>query len=88
MSDFYSCPFILIRMAYIVGRLVSICASSNVTFGISLHEVYVWVAGGRTLRRNKLSRMDSLPNFLTRGAALRSLRPRESTAKIRWTLEI
>ena len=53
MSDFDSCPFILIRMAYIVGRLVSICASSDVTFGISLHEVYVWAAGGRTLRRNK-----------------------------------
>ena len=43
---------------------------SNVTFDIGLHEVCVRT-GGRTLRHNQISRMDSLPNFLTRGAPLR-----------------
>ena len=59
-------------MAYIADRLVSICARSNVTFDISLHEVYVR-AGVRYVI-TKLSRMDSLPNFLTHCAPLRALR--------------
>ena len=58
-------------MAYIADRLVSICARSNVTFDISLHEVYVR-AGVRYVI-TKLSRMDSLPNFLTHCAPLRAL---------------
>ena len=42
------------------------------TFDIALHEVCVRV-GGRTLRHNqKISRLDSLPNFLTHGAPLRA----------------
>ena len=40
-SDFDSCQFTLIRMAY----KVSISARSNVTFDISLHEVCVLVGG-------------------------------------------
>ena len=62
-------------MAYIADRLVSICARSNVTFDISLHEVYVQ-AGVRYVI-TKLSRMDSLPNFLTHCAPLRALRARD-----------
>ena len=62
-------------MAYIADRLVSICARSNVTFDISLHEVYVR-AGVRYVM-TKFSRMDSLPNFLTHCAPLRALRARD-----------
>ena len=43
------------------------------TFDIGLHEACVRVggrAGGRTLRHNQISQMDSLPNFLTHGAPL------------------
>ena len=67
-------------MAYIADRLVSICARSNVTFDISLHEVYVR-AGVRYVI-TKLSRTDSLPNFLTHRAPLRALRAREISAMI------
>ena len=67
-------------MAYIADRLVLICARSNVTFDISLHEVYVR-AGVRYVI-TKLSRMDSLPNFLTHCAPLRALRAREISAMI------
>ena len=66
---------ILIRMGNITDRLVSSCARSIVTFDIGLHEVCVRV-GGRTLRYNKCSRMDSLPNFVTHSAPLRALRAR------------
>ena len=61
MSDFHSCQFILIRRAYIADRLVSICARSNVTFEISLHEVYVRARVRYAI--TKFSRIDSLPNF-------------------------
>ena len=67
-------------MAYIADRLVSICARSNVTFDISLHEVYVR-AGVRYVI-TKLSRTDSLPNFLTHRAPLRALRAREISSMI------
>ena len=63
MSDFDSCQFILIRMAY----KVLISPRSNVTFDISLHEVCVRV-GVRYVMMTKFSRMNSLPNFLTHGA--------------------
>ena len=62
MSDFDSCQFILIRMAY----KVLISPRSNVTFDISLHEVCVRV--GVRYVMTKFSRMNSLPNFLTHGA--------------------
>ena len=62
MSDFDSCQFILIRMAY----KVLISPRSNVTFDISLHEVCVRVGVRYVI--TKFSRMDSLPNFLTHGA--------------------
>ena len=55
---------ILVRMAYIIDRLVSRCARSIVTFYIGLHEVCVRV-GRRTLHHNQISRMDRLPNFVT-----------------------
>ena len=58
---------ILIRMAYKVFS----SPRSNVTFNISLHEVYVRVSVRYVI--TKFSRMDSLPNFLTDGA----LRARE-----------
>ena len=62
MSDFDSCQFILIRMAY---KLL-ISSTSNVTFDISLHEVCVRVGVRYVI--TKFSRMNSLPNFLTHGA--------------------
>ena len=40
MFDFDSFQFILIRMAYITDRLVSICARSNVTFDIGLDFIF------------------------------------------------
>ena len=55
---------ILVRMAYIIDRLVSRCARSIVTFYIGLHEVCVRV-GRRTLHHNQISWMDRLPNFVT-----------------------
>ena len=74
MSDFDSCQFILIQMAY----KVLISPRSNVTFDISLHEVCVPV--GVRYVMTKFSRMNSLPNFLTHGApqarALRTRKPR------------
>ena len=78
MPDLNSCQFVLIRMAYIADRVVSIRARSNVTFDISLHKVYVQ-AGVRYVM-TKFSRMGSLPNFITQGAPLRPLRARESSA--------
>ena len=73
MSDFDSCQFILIRMAY----KVLISPRSNVTFDISLHEVCVRV-GVRYVMMTKFSRMNSLPNFLTHGAPqARASRTRE-----------
>ena len=80
MSDFDSCQFILIRRANIADRLVSICARSNVTLEISLHEVYVRARVRYAI--TKFSRMDSLPNFLTHRAPLRALRAREISAMI------
>ena len=83
MSDFDSCQFILIRMAY----KVLISPRSNVTFDISLHAVclrvgvryamtkfsYPWCSAGA-----KFSRMNSLRNFLTHGAPqARASRTRE-----------
>ena len=68
MSDFDSCQFILIRRAYIADRLVSICARSNVTFEVSLHEVYVRARVRYAI--TKFSRIDSLPNFRSHGASL------------------
>ena len=62
MSDFDSCQFILIRMAY----KVLISPRSNVTFDISLHAVCVRV--GVRYVMTKFSRMNSLPNFLAHGA--------------------
>ena len=50
MSDFDSCQFTLIRMAYINDRLVSICSRYNVTFDISLRAG----GGGGTLRHNQI----------------------------------
>ena len=51
------------------------------TFDIGLHEVCERVGGRAGIRYviTKFSRMDSLPNFLTRGAPLRA---RESSAII------
>ena len=73
MSDFDSCQFILIQMAY----KVLISPRSNVTFDISLHEVCVRV-GVRYVMMTKFSRMNSLPNFLTHGALqARASRTRE-----------
>ena len=68
MSDFDSCQFILIRRAYIADRPVLICARSNVTFEISLHEVYVRARVRYAI--TKFSRMDTLPNFRSHGASL------------------
>ena len=46
---------ILVRMAYIIDRLVSRCARSIVTFYIGLHELCVRVGGGGgTLRHNQI----------------------------------
>ena len=71
-SDFDSCQFILISMVY----KVSISATSNVTFDISLHEVCVRLGVRYVI--TKFSRMDSLSNFLTHGAQLaRASRVRE-----------
>ena len=42
---------ILVRMAYIIDRLVSRCARSIVTFYIGLNELCV---GGGTLRHNQI----------------------------------
>ena len=78
MSDFNSCQFILIRMAHITDRQVSIWARCNVTLDVSLHEVYVRAAVRYVI--TKFSWMDSLPNFLTHAALLRALRMRESSA--------
>ena len=73
MSDFDSCQFILIQMAY----KVLISPRPNVTFDISLHEVCVRV-GVRYVMMTKFSRMNSLPNFLTHGALqARASRTRE-----------
>ena len=47
------------------------------TLDIGLHVVGVRTAGVRTLRHNQISRMDSLRNFLTHSAPLRTLRARE-----------
>ena len=58
MSDFDSCQFILIRMAY----KVLISPRFNVTFDISLH---VCVRVGVRYVLTKFCRMDSLPNLLT-----------------------
>ena len=55
-------------MAYITDRLVSVCARSNVTFNISLHEAYV--TAGVHYVITKFSRMDGLPNFLSLRATL------------------
>ena len=66
MSDFDSCQFIVIRMAY----KVSISARSDVTFDISLHEVCVRVGVRYVI--TKFSPMDSLLNFLTHSALLAS----------------
>ena len=65
MSDFDSCQFILIRMAY----KVLISRRSNVTFDFSLHEACVRL--GVRYIITKFSRMDSVPNFLTHGASQR-----------------
>ena len=64
MSDFDSCQFILMRMACIADRLVSICARYIVTFNISLHQVYVRASVRYVI--TKFSRMDriSLPMVL------------------------
>ena len=48
-----------------------------------IHEVCARV-GGRTLPHNQISRMDSLPNFVTRGAPLCALRARKSSAIINY----
>ena len=64
MSDFDTCQFILIRMAY----KVLISPRSNVTFNISVHEVCVRVGVRYVI--TQFSRMDSLPNFPTHGAPL------------------
>ena len=63
MSDFDSCQFILIRMAY----KVIISPRSNVTYDFSLHEACVRVSVRYVI--TKFSQMDSLPNFLTHGAS-------------------
>ena len=70
-SDFDSCQFILIQIAY----KVSISARSNVTFDISLHEVCVRV-GGLTLCHNQIS---SDGNFLTMVLCWRALCACESS---------
>ena len=44
---------ILVRMSYIIDRLVSRCARSIVTLYIGLHEVCLRVVG-RTLRHNQI----------------------------------
>ena len=62
MSDFDSCQFILIRLAY----KVLISQRSNATFDISLYEVCLRV--GVRYIMTKFSQMNSLPNFLTHGA--------------------
>ena len=52
------------------------------TFDIGSHEVGVRVGGRAGVRYviTKFSRMDSLPNFVTHGAPLRTLRARDSSA--------
>ena len=55
-------------MAYITDRLVSVCARSNVTFNISLHEAYVTAGVHHVI--TKFSLMDGLPNFLSLRATL------------------
>ena len=67
---------ILIRMGNITDRLVSSCARSIVTFDMAYMKcVYGWE--GVLYVITKFSRKDSLPNFVTHGAPLRSLRARE-----------
>ena len=67
---------ILIRMGNITDRLVSSCARSIVTFDMAyMRCVYGWE--GVLYVITKFSRKDSLPNFVTHGAPLRSLRARE-----------
>ena len=62
-----------IRMVYKTER-------SIVTFDIGLHEVCARTGGRAYALHNQISRMDSLPNFVTHGAPLRALRARESFA--------
>ena len=50
---------------------------SIVTFDIGLHEVCARTDGRAYALHNQISRMDSLPNFVTHGAPLRA---RESSA--------
>ena len=69
---------ILIRMGNITDRLVLRCARSIATFDISLHEVCVRVGVRYVI--TKFSRMDSLPNFVTHGAPLRTCFVRENSA--------
>ena len=66
MPDFDSCQFIFIRMAYIIDRLVSICADL-VTRDAGLHVLYVsFYANVIT----KFAGMDSLPNLFSHGTTL------------------
>ena len=67
---------ILILMGNITDRLVSSCARSIVTFDMAYMKcVYGWEGVPYVI--TKFSRKDSLPNFVTHGAPLRSLRARE-----------
>ena len=78
MSDFDSCQFILIRMAYVTDRPVSIFEKDVMWH---LTSAYMqWVYGRSAFVRyvmTKFSRMDSLPNFLTHGAPMHALCARE-----------
>ena len=71
-------------MAYITDRLVSVCARSNVTFNISLHETYV--TAGLHYAITKFSRMDGLPNFLSLRATL-AHEAREELSYYMWTTD-
>ena len=67
---------ILMRMGNITDRLVSSCARSIVTFDMAYMKcVYGWE--GVLYVITKFSPKDSLPNFVTHGDPLRSLRARE-----------
>ena len=81
MSDFESCQFILIQMAYVTDRLVSIIEQDLMGH---LTSAYMWWVYGRSAFVRyvitKFSRIDSLPSSLTHGAPLRAREARESSA--------
>ena len=71
MSDFDSCQFIFLRMAYLAERLMSICARSNI---LHLTSAYMKCTGGRVGVRYVIAKCSLIDYqiFLPRCSAIKT----------------